>query len=131
MIAPGLGDVAWFKTGRTTSSHSCISSLSIAGLYFQSAGSSGYDLTNSNSAALTLTGYATDGSGGETSDATAAAIGANNTSGTNTIDVPLILAPTSGSTSTFFEATGGTLRVNGAISGSGISLTKAGGGTLV
>src|SRR5207302_1318346 len=56
-----------------------------------------------------------------------------NTSGTNTIDVPLILAPDTGSTSTIFQAAGGTLVINGAISGSTstFGLSKTGGGKLV
>src|SRR5205807_292170 len=58
------------------------------------------------------------------------AIGAENASGTNTIDVPIILLSGSG-TSTIFQAAGGTLVINGVVSGTGIGLSKTGGGTLV
>jgi autotransporter-associated beta strand protein len=44
--------------------------------------------------------------------------------------VPFTLAPASGSTSTIFQAGGGTLAVSGVISGTGIGLTKTGAGTL-
>jgi autotransporter-associated beta strand protein len=67
--------------------------------------------------------------GTEQGDATAVAIGAENTSGTNTITVPLTLAPSTGN-STIFQAGGGTLLLNQVVSGTGISLTKTGSGTL-
>jgi autotransporter-associated beta strand protein len=119
---PAPGDVAWFKTAFSSGQPNLTASTSIAGFYFQSTGSSGYDITSSSSAVkFTLTGTATTPGGTETSNSTAAAIGANNTSGTNTIDAPIILAPTT-STSTFYQVNGGTLIVNGDISGSGITL---------
>jgi|GEM_PF-5090489 len=128
-VAPGAGDVAWFTSAKSTDPN-LSASLSIAGLYFQSTSSSGYNITRSGSAAFTLTGYASNVTGTQDSDATAVAIGANNTTGTNTIAVAIVLAPASGSTSTIFQAGGGTLEISGVISGSA-SLSKTGGGTLI
>ncbi len=125
--APGLGDVAWFKTAETVNPN-LSASKSIAGLYFNGTGSFGYDITRTNSAVFTLTGQSASGSNGA-ADSSAAAIRAENTSNTNTIDVPLILA-SSTNTSSFFQASGGTLVVNGDISGTGITLNLAGGGTV-
>jgi len=120
-VVPTLGDVAWFKAAEITNPN-LSSSVSIAGLYFQGTGSNGYDITASAGQSFTLTGSNTSGSGG-TANSSAAAIRNEATSGTNTIDAPLILAPSSGTVSTFFNVAGGTLIVNGAISGSGISLS--------
>ena len=127
-MAPGAGDVAAFSSAKIVNPN-LSASVSLSALYFSGTGASGYTLTRSSSQTLTLTGYATS-IGAETGDANAVAIGAENTSGTNTISVPITLAPASGSTSTIFQATGGTLVINGAISGSGIGLTKTGGGEL-
>jgi autotransporter-associated beta strand protein len=110
--APGTGDVGKFTAAEVTQPN-LSASLSNSGLYFNGTGVSGYDITGSASVSLTLTGNSTSGSSG-TSDSSAAAIRSDATSGTNTIDVPLILAPTS--VSTFFNATGGTLVVNSTIS---------------
>lgn len=126
-VAPGAGDVAAFS-GAQVSQPNLTANTSISGLYFSGAGTNGYDLTRTSTQTLTLTATGTT-IGAETGDANSVAIGAENTSGTNTIDVPLILAPST-STSTFFQATGGTLVINGIISGTGINLTKTGGGTL-
>src|ERR1700736_3537450 len=128
-IPPGAGDVAWFKVAKSTDPN-LSASVSIAGLYFSSTASSGYTLSATSPFALTLTGYATDTSGTEDSNASAVAIGANNTSGTNTISAPIILAPATGSTSTFYQAGGATLVVSGVISGSGKGLMKTGAGTV-
>src|ERR1051326_702748 len=123
---PGTGDVAWFKIAKSTDP-SLSSSVSIAGFYFGSKGgtsSSGYDVTSSSTAIkFTLSAVASTTGGVETSNSSAAAIGADNTSGTNTIDASLVLAPASGSTSTFFQASGGTLVVNGDLSGPGTTLS--------
>jgi autotransporter-associated beta strand protein len=130
---PGANDVAAFTTAPVTQPQ-LTANDTIAGLYFAGTGTSGYDLTRSGTTqTLTLAGTATNTAGNENSNASAAAIGAENTSGTNTIDVPLILAPVSGVTSTFFQAAGGTLTVNGVISGSSATfgLTKNGGGTVI
>jgi autotransporter-associated beta strand protein len=129
---PAPGDVAWFTNTFSAGQPSLASAaVNIAGLYFSSTTSSGYSFTRSTGS-FTFTGSATS-IGTEVSNATAVAIGANNTSGTNTISgVPILLAPSSGSTSTFFQAAGGTLVLTSTavISGSGISLNLTGGGTM-
>jgi fibronectin-binding autotransporter adhesin len=131
---PAAGDVAWFKVIKGTDPKLTTASVSIAGLYFSSTASSGYSITRTSPFAFTLTGSATS-IGAETSDATAVAIGANNTSGTNSISVAIALAPAGGATtSTFFQAAGGTLDLSSTISvisGSGISLSLIGGGTFI
>ncbi len=126
--APTTGDVAAFS-GIAVAQPNLTSNTSIAGLYFTGTGTNGYTLTRTATPTFTLTGYATS-IGIETGDATAVAIGAENTSGTNTISIPVILAPASGSTSTIFQAGGGTFVISGVISGSSINLTKTGAGTL-
>ncbi len=130
---PGSSDVAWFKVVKSTNPN-LSSSATIAGLYFQSTTSSGYDITRTSTQTLTLNGTASNTTGGETSSSTAAAIGALNTSGTNTIDVPLVLGGGS-VTQTFTQASGGTLVVNGIISGTINTLNMVGtssssGGTI-
>ncbi|MEO7933801.1 MAG: PEP-CTERM sorting domain-containing protein [Chthoniobacterales bacterium] len=127
---PGLGDVAQFNAVETVQPN-LSASLSIAGLYFSGTGSSGYDLTNTNSAVLTLTGYSTTGSGG-TSNSSAAAIRSEITSGTNTIDAPLVIAPAVvPNSSIFYQANGGTLVVNGPVSGgTNLSLKGTSGGII-
>lgn len=128
---PGPGDVAWFKTVEVKNPN-LTSSVSIAGFFFQSTGSSGYDITRNTNKTFTLTGTASNTSGTENSNSTAAAIGANNTSGMNTIDVPIILGAAANSTQTFAQATGGTLIVNGVISNanSNVTLNLTGGGIV-
>ena len=127
-VAPGAGDVAAFS-GAAVTQPQLSASVSIAGLYFQGTSASGYDVTRSSSEILTLTASGTS-IGAETGNADSVAIGAENTSGTNTIDVPIILAPASGTSSTISQAGGGTLNITGNISGSG-NLIKNGAGTLV
>ena len=76
-----------------------------------------------------LTGTAANTAGNETSSA--AAIGADNTSGTNTIDAQVRLAAGMGSTQTFYQSAGGTLVINGTVSSAvTIKLNLNGGGTL-
>jgi fibronectin-binding autotransporter adhesin len=119
-VVPGAGDVAVFNVARVTNPN-LSASLTIQELNFSTAASSGYDLTSSTtSIKLTLTNIGT----GATS-----AINAANTSGTNTIDAPLILGASTGSTQTFTQASGGTLVVNGIISGTINTLALTGGGT--
>ena len=125
--APGAGDVGAF-TSAAVAQPNLSSSLSIAGLYFSGTGSSGYDVTSSGGAVFTFTGQ-TNGTT-ETSNSNSAAIRADNTSGTNTVDAAMILAPASGSTSTFNQAGGGLLVVNGGISGTGITLNLSNSGTV-
>ena len=127
--APGNNDVGAF-TSAAVAQPNLSASVQIAGLYFKGTGTSGYDLTRLGiTQTLTLTATATS-IGMENNNGQAVAIGAENTSGTNTIDVPIILAPATGSTSTIFQAAGGTLVINGVISGTSIGLSKTGGGTL-
>src|SRR5205807_6020828 len=85
--APGAGDVGAFTAAAVITQPQLTASVSIAGLYFEGTGSSGYDLTRTSTQTLTLTGTAIDTTAGEAGNANAAAIGAENTSGTNTIDV--------------------------------------------
>lgn len=129
--APTAGDVGLFPASGTIAQPNLTASLSIAGILFSTTTVAGYDLTNSNSAVLTLTGYGSTGSSG-TSNSSAAAIRAENTSLTNTVDAPLILAPfVAGNPSVFFQAAGGTLVVNGAISSAaGVDLSLKGAGTI-
>jgi fibronectin-binding autotransporter adhesin len=130
---PGVGDVAAFTSGfgsPGTIQPNLNTATSISGIYFNGTGTSGWDITRTNiGVTFTLTAFGTT-IDTEVSDSTAVAIGAENTSGTNTIEVPIALAPSSGNTSTISQATGGTLVINSVISGTGINLTKTGGGTL-
>ncbi len=90
-------------------------SVSIAGIYFQGTASSGYDITSSAGQSFTLLGTDSTGNGG-TSNGTAAAIRSEITLGTNTVDAPIILGAAAASTQVLYQAAGGTLIVNGAIS---------------
>jgi fibronectin-binding autotransporter adhesin len=103
---PGTGDNATFSSAKVTNPN-LSASLTIQGLTFSTTAASGYTLSNTNSAVLTLTNIGTGAS---------AAINAANTSGTNTISAPLILGGTSGSDAAFTQAAGGTLVLSGAIS---------------
>jgi len=109
--APGAGDVGQFASAAVAQPNLSVS-LSNAGLCFSTAVSSGYNLTRTSGAVFTFTGQTT-GSATQGTNSNSAAIFAANTSGTNTIDVPLALAPALGTTSTFNQASGGTLIVNG------------------
>jgi fibronectin-binding autotransporter adhesin len=128
-VAPGAGDVAWFKSSGSFLSPNLSTSKTISGIYFNGTGASGYNLTRTSTQTFTLTATGTS-IGAETGDTNAVAIGAENTSGTNTIAVPITLAPASGTTSTIFQATGGKLVLSGVISGTNFGITKSGGGTL-
>jgi hypothetical protein len=123
---PGPGDVAVFNAGPAMQPN-LSASVSIAGLYFFGSNVAQYDITATNSANLTLTGTSPSGLGG-TSDISAAAIRSDNTAFINTIDAPLVLAPSTGTQSTFVQADGGALVINGAISSApGINLSLRGG----
>ncbi|MEY2538907.1 MAG: hypothetical protein QOG67_2647 [Verrucomicrobiota bacterium] len=124
--SPSGNNVASFNAAAVTQPK-LSSPVSVSGLFFSGTGSSGYDITNTTTEALTLTGTSTSGSSG-TSDSSAAAIRNEISSGTNTIDVPLVLSSTSG-TSTFVQSGAGTLVVNGAISGNALSL-RGGAGVI-
>src|SRR6267378_1701032 len=119
---PGASDVADFNAAMTTQPN-LSSSLTIQELYFSTTTASGYDLTSSNtSIKLTLT---------NTGTGTTSAIDAENTSGTNTIDAPIILGAAGGSTQTFTQASGGTLVINGIISSTNsVTLSLAGSGII-
>jgi autotransporter-associated beta strand protein len=118
---PGSGDTAVFNVARITNPN-LSASLTIQGLNFSTASASGYDLTSSNtSIKLTLTNTGTGSSG---------AINSAITSGTNTIDAPIVLGAAAG-TQNFTQAGGGTLIVNGVISSTNtIALGLRGSGTI-
>jgi fibronectin-binding autotransporter adhesin len=119
---PVAGDTATFGIVKGTNPNlSASDTISI--LNFSTAASSGYDITSSNTGIkLTLTSTGTGAAG---------AINAANTTGTNTIDAPLILGAAAASTQTFTQASGGTLIVNGVISSTNtLTLNLAGAGTV-
>src|SRR5205809_832079 len=120
--APGAADVAVFSSAAITQPN-LSASLTIKELNFSATTSSGYDITSSStSIKLTLTNTGT-GAGG--------AINAANTSGTNTIDAPIVLGAAAGQTQTFTQANGGTLVVNGIISSTNsVTLSLAGAGII-
>ncbi len=129
---PAAGDVAWFTSAFSSGQPNLTTAVSIAGLNFSTTGSSGYAITRTSPGAFTLTGFATS-IGAETSDASAVAIADQNTSGTNKFTVPIALAPSSGTTSTFFQAAGGTLDLSSTttvISGATTLLNLTGTGTI-
>jgi autotransporter-associated beta strand protein len=119
---PGPGDVAVFDVAMSVDPN-LSGSLTIQELNFSTTASSGYDLTSSNTGIkLTLT---------NTGTGTTSAINAANTSGTNTIDAPIVLGAAANSTQTFTQASGGTLIVNGVISNTNnVTLSLAGGGII-
>jgi fibronectin-binding autotransporter adhesin len=129
---PAAGDVAWFKTVFSSGQPNLSASTSIAGLNFSAIGVSGYDITSS-STSIKLTLTATGASiGTELGNTTAVAIAAQNTSGTNTIDAPIILGAAAAATQTIIQASGGTLVINGVISeaNAGINLSLSGAGKV-
>src|ERR1700694_313345 len=126
-IAPSGSNVAYFNVAEVTQPN-VTASVSISGLFFDNTVTSGYDVTTSGAFSLTLTGTDTSGSAGA-ADGSAAAIRSENTSGTNTIDVPLILSSTTGTSTILQNGAGGTLVVNGAISGNALSL-RGGAGVI-
>jgi autotransporter-associated beta strand protein len=125
--APGAGDIASFNTAASVQPNISVS-LSNLTLNF-AAGSSGYDLTSS-STAVKLTLLQT-GAGGSV---TTAAIFDANTSGTNTIDAPIVMGGGTGLTQTINQSTsGGNLTINGVISSTNsinLSLTMTGTSTI-
>ena len=119
---PVAGDTATFQVAKVTNPNlSASDTISI--LNFSTAASAGYDITSSNTGIkLTLT---------STGTTTSSAINAANTSGTNIIDVPIVLGAAAASTQTFTQASGGTLIVNGVISSTNtLTLSLAGGGNV-
>ena len=117
--APGTGDNATF-TGAELTNPNLSASLTIQGLTFSTATSSGYTLSAAAGQSLTLT---------NTGTGAASAINAANTSGTNLISAPLILGGAAATTATFTQAAGGTLSISGNISSTntitGLSLSGA------
>jgi len=118
-LSPAGNNVAKFDIAMVTQP-SLSASISTSGIFFDNAGSSGYNLTSAGAFTLTLTGTNTSGSSGA-SNSDAAAIRNEITAGTNTITANVILASGSG-TSSFVQAGAGTLVVNGDISGNALSL---------
>ena len=117
---PGIGDAAVFDVVRVTNPN-LSASLTIQQLNFSTAAASGYDLTSSNTSInLTLTNTGTGAS---------SAIESAITSGTNTIDAPIVLGAISG-TQTFDQAAGGTLVVNGVVSSTSAIALNLTGGTI-
>lgn len=119
-VAPGASDNATFLGAANISFLPVLTaSTTIQGLTFSTVTSSGYTLSNSNGAALTLTNTGTGTSG---------AIYAANTSGTNTLSAPIVLGGTGAAT--FTLASGGTLAISGVISGANdLTLTGSGSGS--
>ena len=103
---PGSGDNATF-TGVKVFNPNLSTSLTIQGLTFSTATTSGYTLSATAGQSLTLTNTGTGATG---------AITAANTSGTNTISANLILGGAAATTATFTVGAGGTLVLSGDIS---------------
>jgi len=106
---PGTTDNAYF-TGAAGIQPTLTGGITIQGLTFSSAASSGYTLSSSTGS-LTLTNVT----------AASLAISAANTSGTNTISAPIILGGAAGSSAFVTQAAGGTLVLSGNISSTNTS----------
>lgn len=110
---PGAGDTAEF-TGAAVTQPNLSSSVTIANLYLSSSNAAGYQLTSTN-ASTKLTLSSTSATAG------ARAIDAVNTSGTNTIDAPIVFyanlpnASANSNIQTISQANGGSLVINGAV----------------
>ncbi len=122
-VAPGAADYALFSEATPSFQPDLSASLSIRGLTYSFAGSSGWTLGSANGSTLTLT---SDGVG------SASAISANNSSGVNTINLDLTLGGPPDSSLRFAQARGGTLVIEGSISestaNSGINFLSSGSG---
>jgi fibronectin-binding autotransporter adhesin len=104
---PGTADTATFNAAMVTNPN-LSASLAVDNLNFSTLAASGYDLTSSNTGVkLTLL---------STTTVATAAIHSAATSGTNTIDAPIVLGAAAGSIMTFSQTAGGTLIVNGVVS---------------
>jgi len=122
--SPGTVDNATFN-GASVKNPNLSSSLTVQGITFETAASSGYALSSSGTnTKITLT---------NTGTSTLSAIYAANTSGINAISAPVILGGGAGTTQTFTQASSGTLAISGAISESGAAtkLTYAGNGMFI
>ena len=134
-FTPGEKDVAVFKVPAKNSPWLTQSSVS-AGLLFSGAETFGYQFTGEKEPTLTLlgihpTGVSLEGEGG-THPENAAALRAENTSGTNQIDVHLILGAERSAIQTIYQEKGGTLDLNGGLSSLHelTALELTGGGTI-
>src|SRR2546430_3485563 len=125
---PGANDVGLFAAAPITQPN-LSASLTIAGLRFSDL-TSGYDITSTGGAVLTLNGVNTTGNAGTTT-ASASAFRNDNVSGTTTIDAPLNLAPSTLISTIFQEANdGSTLILNGAIGQTGSVALSLKNGTI-
>jgi len=116
------GDVAIFNAA-ALSNPNISSSISISRITANSSSSTGYTLSSTGGAAITL-GAATTG--------TSSAINYTPSSGSFSISAPIILGAAGGSTQTVNVTTGGTVAASGAISSTNsVRLQKSGGGALV
>jgi hypothetical protein len=108
-VAPSTTSIAKFTTASPTHQPNVTSSADIEALYFSVGG---YDITATNSATLT---FGVGGNYYNTGDGNGYyLINALNTSGTNTINVPLLLTASTGKTQNF-ASDGGTLVIQGTI----------------
>jgi autotransporter-associated beta strand protein len=116
---PGSNDTALFSTGGAPQPN-VTTSASVKILNFTAGG---YDLTSS-STAITLTLLSTTSGAGNSAIAV-------QTSGTTTIDAPLVLGAVSAQT--FSVGSGGTLQINGVVSGTapGLLLSTGNAGSII
>lgn len=122
---PTSADVATF-TGAAGTQPNLTGNITTQSLFFSSAASSGYSLTRT-AGSLTLNGTGADGS---------SFLDARNTSGTNTINAPIIIGYAAAQTARINQSGGGTLELLGdisstnAITGLNITVGNLGGLTL-
>ncbi len=114
---PGTADNATF-TGAAGTQPQVTLNISVLNINFSTAASTGYTLSNTGGAVLTLLGTGTGAS---------SAINSSATSGTNTVSTALSLGAIG--TQTFTSATNGILLVSGDIGGTG-ALSIGGGGIV-
>jgi fibronectin-binding autotransporter adhesin len=116
------GDVVIFNTVAGTNPN-LSASATISRLTANSSTATGYTLTSSGGAALTV---------GTTGITTSSAINYTPSSGTFAISAPIILGAAEGATQTFNVNSGGTLAVSGPVSSTNsVRLQKSGAGTLI
>ncbi len=118
---PTNTDIATF-TGAASVQPNVSSNITVSGVNFSDAASSGYNLSSSSSSIKLLLNSTTTGATG--------AINSANSGGTNTVNAPLILNAASGTQTFTTQASGGTLIINGVISSTNSPLLSlAGSGT--
>ena len=121
---PGSGDFAQFPAGTASVQPNVSANIAVLGVSFFTTTTTGYDLTSSSTAIQLLLNSVSASVGAQ-------AINANNSTGTNTVDAPLVLNGAAASTQTFVQAGGGTLALNGVISSTNsVTLSLAGAGTF-